>query len=238
MDNNQNYTPDYAPEMEPQIPTQINGKPLKRRKYLFTAAPQKTRIMSFVALGLSALFVLLTIIGTIISLSAPMWDIPLFSIAVGEQEMDELEESCEELQDEIKDAIREDNETLIAELEDDYDMNIKEIQKIVKTPSLLNGSKLVLGMNDSEGIEAFGLIIVLVLGFAGIVLLFSALATLFLKKGLLITAYIFAIPFCLLFAGTALLVLATVILIAFIVMQVLIDSDYRGYKNDVRAQKS
>ena len=230
MDFNQNYVP--AIQAEATIPMQENGKPLKRKKYLFTAAPQKTRIMSFVALGLSALFVLLTLIGTIISLSAPMWDIPLFSIAVGEQKMEELEDDCKELQDEIKDAIRDDDEDLIAELEDDYDMNIKEIQKIIKTPSLLNGSKLVLGMNDSDGMAAFGLIIVLVLGFAGIVLLFAALATLFLNKGLLITAYIFSIPFFLLFAGAGLLVVATIVLIAFIVVQTMVNGCYKKYKKN------
>lgn len=228
MDMNQNYAPEINAEVE--APAQSNGKPLKKKQYLFSAAPLKTRIMSFVALGLAALFVLLVIIGTISALTRPMWDIPLFPIATGEEEMEDLEDICEEAYDALKDAIRNDDEAYIEELEDRYGTDIKEVQKILKNPSLLNGSKLAVGLGEKEGLVAFGALIALVLGTAIITFAFALPAALLLNKALLIVGYILGLPFFIFFAGTGFLVAATVVLIAFIVMQTIVKKAYKNYK--------
>ena len=228
MDMNQNYAPEMNTEVE--APAQPNGKPLKKKQYLFSAAPLKTRIMSFVALGLAALFVLLVIIGTISALTRPIWDIPFFPIAVGEAEMEDLEDQSEDAYDALKDAIRNDDEAYIEELEDRYDTDIKEIQKILKNPSLLNGSKLAVGLGEKEGLVAFGALIALVLGTAIITFAFALPAALLLNKALLIVGYILGLPFFILFAGTGFLVAATVVLIAFIVMQTIVKKAYKNYK--------
>lgn len=230
--NDQNYTPETIDSVNatPEIPMQENGKPLKKRKYLFTAAPQKTRIMSFVALGLSALFLLLVVIGAIISLNVPLWEVPMFAMVVGDKTMDNLEDSCDEALDLVKEAQRDDDEAAIENLEDRFDTDIKSLKKALENPSLMNMSKIAVGMGEKEGAAAYGIIIGLIIGFAAFVLLFAGLATLLLNKGLLITAYIFAIPFYLLFTGAGLLVAATVVLIAYIVAQSMANADYKKYK--------
>lgn len=228
MDMNQNYMPEM--NFEPQEPMQANGKPLKKRKYLFSAAPLKTRIMSFVALGLAALFVLLVIIGTISALTRPIWDIPLFPIAVGEAEMEALEDQSEEAYDALKDAIRNDDEAYIEKLEDRYDTDIKEIQKVLKNPSLFRGSKLAIGLGEQGDVVAFGALIALVLGTAIITFAFALPAALLLNKALLIVGYILGLPFFIFFAGAGFLVAATVVLIAFIVMQTIVKKAYKNYK--------
>ena len=229
--NDQNYTPEVI-DVTPAIPMQENGKPLKKRKYLFTAAPQKTRIVSFVALGLAALFSLLVVIGAISALTRPVWEVPIFSLAAGEKTTKEMENVYEEAYDVVKDAIREDDDATIDELEDRYDLPIKSIEKAIKNPSLLNVSKLAIGLDgmDTSGIAALGVIIFLIVGGAAIVLLFSILGTLLLNKALLIVGYVLGIPFFLLFAGSGIWVTATIALIAFIVVQSIVKKAYKSYK--------
>lgn len=229
--NDQNYTPEVI-DVAPAIPMQENGKPLKKRKYLFTAAPQKTRIVSFVALGLAALFSLLVVIGAISALTRPVWEVPIFSLVAGEKTTKEMENVYEEAYDVVKDAIREDDDATIDELEDRYDLPIKSIEKAVKNPSLLNVSKLAIGLDgmDTSGIAALGVIIFLIIGGAAIVLLFSILGTLLLNKALLIVGYVLGIPFFLLFAGSGIWVTATIALIAFIVVQSIVKKEYKTYK--------
>ena len=94
-------------------------------------------------------------------------------------------------------------------------------------------SAIFVGLGEAEESLAAGMIIALILGFAAFVLLFAALATLFLKKGLLITAYIFAIPFHLLFTGSALLVISTIVLVAFFVVLTIVNKDYKTYKKSL-----
>ena len=229
--NDQNYTPEVI-DVAPAIPMQENGKPLKKRKYLFTAAPQKTRIVSFVALGLATLFSLLVVIGAISALTRPVWEVPIFSLVAGEKTTKEMENVYEEAYDVVKDAIREDDDATIDELEDRYDLPIKSIEKAVKNPSLLNVSKLAIGLDgmDTSGIAALGVIIFLIIGGAAIVLLFSILGTLLLNKALLIVGYVLGIPFFLLFAGSGIWVTATIALIAFIVVQSIVKKEYKTYK--------
>ena len=221
---------DFNQNVNTEIPAHANGKPLKRKKYLFTASPKITRILSFVALGLAALFLLLTVIGTISSLNRDFWDIPLFSMVLSKSELNELEDGCDEALDAVEDAIKDDDKDAIANLENDFDMNVKQIKKTLENPSLLNLSAIFVGLGEAEESLAAGMIIALILGFAAFVLLFAALATLFLKKGLLITAYIFAIPFHLLFTGSALLVISTIVLVAFFVVLTIVNKDYKTYK--------
>lgn len=221
---------DFNQNVNTEIPARANGKPLKRKKYLFTASPKITRILSFVALGLAALFLLLTVIGTISSLNRDFWDIPLFSMVLSKSELNELEDGCDEALDAVEDAIKDDDKDAIANLENDFDMNVKQIKKTLENPSLLNLSAIFVGLGEAEESLAAGMIIALILGFAAFVLLFAALATLFLKKGLLITAYIFAIPFHLLFTGSALLVISTIVLVAFFVVLTIVNKDYKTYK--------
>lgn len=221
---------DFNQNVNTEIPARANGKPLKRKKYLFTASPKITRILSFVALGLAALFLLLTVIGTISSLNRDFWDIPLFSMVLSKSQLNELEDGCDEALDAVEDAIKDDDKDAIANLENDFDMNIKQIKKTLENPSLLNLSAIFVGLGEAEESLAAGMIIALILGFAAFVLLFAALATLFLKKGLLITAYIFAIPFHLLFTGSALLVISTIVLVAFFVVLTIVNKDYKTYK--------
>ena len=221
---------DFNQTVNTEIPARANGTPLKRKKYLFTASPKITRILSFVALGLAALFLLLTVIGTISSLNRDFWDIPLFSMVLNKSELNELEDGCDEALDAVEDAIKDDDKDAIANLENDFDMNIKQIKKTLENPSLLNLSAIFVGLGEAEESLAAGMIIALILGFAAFVLLFAALATLFLKKGLLITAYIFAIPFHLLFTGSALLVISTIVLVAFFVVLTIVNKDYKTYK--------
>ncbi|MBQ8439912.1 MAG: hypothetical protein IJX19_04565 [Clostridia bacterium] len=221
---------DFNQNVNTEIPARANGTPLKRKKYLFTASPKITRILSFVALGLAALFLLLTVIGTISSLNRDFWDIPLFSMVLSKSELNELEDGCDEALDAVEDAIKDDDKDAIANLENDFDMNVKQIKKTLENPSLLNLSAIFVGLGEAEESLAAGMIIALILGFAAFVLLFAALATLFLKKGLLITAYIFAIPFHLLFTGSALLVISTIVLVAFFVVLTIVNKDYKTYK--------
>ena len=112
-------------------------------------------------------------------------------------------------------------------------MDIKAtIEKAVKNPSLLNVSKLAIGLDgmDTSGIAALGVIIFLIIGGAAIVLLFSILGTLLLNKALLIVGYVLGIPFFLLFAGSGIWVTATIALIAFIVVQSIVKKEYKTYK--------
>ena len=106
--NDQNYTPEVVDVVDaaPKLPMQENGKPLKRKQYLFSAASMKTRITSFIALGLAALFILLVVIGTISTLNADIWDIPLFGMVMDKKELKSLENQVEDAYDEIKDVIR------------------------------------------------------------------------------------------------------------------------------------
>jgi hypothetical protein len=226
MDTNQNYTP----EVETTIPAQENGKPLKKKQYLFSAAPQKTRIVSFVALGLAALFMLLIVIGTISVLTRPLWDIPLFEMTVSKSDLNEMEDRCEDALDAIEEALDEDDEYAIQDLEDEFDMNIKELKKTFENPSIANFSKIFVIADEEEATMAAGLLIFLILGGAAIILLFAALATLFLKKGLLILSYILAMPFFILFAGTTIMVLCGIVLVAFIVVQTIVNGYYKSYK--------
>ena len=236
--NDQNYTPEVVDVVDaaPKLPMQENGKPLKRKQYLFSAASKKTRITSFIALGLAALFILLVVIGTISTLNADIWDIPLFGMVMDKKELKSLENQVEDAYDEIKDVIRSKDDEEIERLEDKFDTKIKSVEKAFKNPSLINMSTLFVGIGEKEAAQAGALLMGLVIFFAIFVLFFAGLGTLFLKKGLLITAYIFSIPFYLLFAGTALLVVATIVLIAYIVVQSMANADYKKYKMALKNQ--
>ena len=228
MDMNQNYMPEM--NFEPQEPMQANGKPLKKKKYLFSVAPKKTRIMSFVALGLAALFAVMVIIGAIRALTMTIWELPFFTLLADEETLDSMEEVYEEAHDAVKEAIREDNEATIEELESRYEMDIDDIEEAVKDPSLLDVSRLAVGLQFAEGLAAMGFMLVLIIGGAAIILLFAILATLLLNKTLLIIGYVLGIPFFTLFAGGGIWAISTLLLIAFIVMQTIVKKAYKNYK--------
>lgn len=209
---------------------QANGKPLKKKKYLFSVAPKKTRIMSFVALGLAALFAVMVIIGAIRALTMTIWELPFFTLLADEETLDSMEEVYEEAHDAVKEAIREDNEATIEELESRYEMDIDDIEEAVKDPSLLDVSRLAVGLQFAEGLAAMGFMLVLIIGGAAIILLFAILATLLLNKTLLIIGYVLGIPFFTLFAGGGIWAISTLLLIAFIVMQTIVKKAYKNYK--------
>ncbi len=208
-------------------------KPDKRRTYFFKTGPQKNRRISYAALGAGVASLLIIFLAAFYAITAPITRVPMFAMIVGEDEIEELEDLVDEVLDEIDDAIENDDDDAIERLEDELGVSVKKFQRVFKTLSLYSIATASEVMGDDEASSAAFLLIAIICVYAVLVAIFAAFAVGFMKKGLMIAAYVISILYYILFSGVVYLILATVACIVYFVLLTIANQNYKRYKREL-----
>jgi len=205
-------------------------KPDKRKKYIFKTGPVKTRAVAYSALIAGFLFLALLFIATSYAINAPITEIPLFEIALGEDEVEELEDVIDDLLDDLDTAIEIGGEEAIREIEAELGYSAEELQDIFENLSLFKMATVFADFDSEAGASAAMLLIGFICIIAAVVAILAAFAVGFMKKGLMIAAYIVSVLIHIFFAGAVFLILATVLCVAYFVLLTIANRSYKNYK--------
>lgn len=210
---------------------------MKKLKFLFKDASQKGRILGIIAMAMGVLFIALAFIGANKAVNTEITKLPVFSAIEGEAVVD-LEKGIDKALDSIDEVIAKSDKETIKALEDEFDLPVKEIRKSLDPLSLNNFSKLFDIMSEKIDMpNIIAIFISLINGYAWFIAIIAIFATVFLKKGLMIFAYIISLSFFAIFVGTPVLIIATIAFIAFIVLTTLVNKEYKNYKITLRAEE-
>ncbi len=210
---------------------------MKKLKFLFKDASQKGRILAIIAMAMGVLFIALAFIGANSAINNEITKLPFISMLGGEA-VDEIEDAMDEALDAIDEVIAESDDEMIEALEDEFGLSVKDIRKTLDPLSLKNLSTLFDIMADKINMpNIIAAVITVINGYAWVIAIITLLATVFLKKGLLIFGYIVSCPFFLIFAGMPSFIIATIAFIVFLVLTTMCNKEYKDYQLTLRAEE-
>lgn len=208
-------------------------KPDKRKTYFFKTGPVKTRAIAYAALAVGILFLAVLFLATSYSINAPITEVPLFEMVMGEDEIEDFEDTIDEVLDDLDTAIESGGEEAIREIEAEFGYSVEELRDIFETLSLRTMANVFDDLDEEAGASAAMLLIGFICIIAAVVAILAAFAVGFMKKGLMIAAYIISILLYVLFAGAVFLILATVLCIAYFVLLTIANQQYKRYKREL-----
>ncbi len=200
-----------------------------KNTYFWKTGPQKTRLMSFIALCVGVLTVFFFLFGALSATGRPITELPLIKMTIPDSEIEKMEDKIDDLVDELDDAIEDDDDDKIEEIEEDTGMPIEKVKKHVQKFSLRSLTKLsaVIGNNDDTII--FPIFITVISIYTAVLMLLMALAVFFSNRGLVILPYVLAIPFFIFLSGFLFFFFTTALCVAYIVLLSLLKDDYKNY---------
>lgn len=206
--------------------------PLKKSAFLWKASPSRTKLLHKIALGVGVLCLLLIVLAANAVINGAITRIPILRMTVGETEMRAMEEDAAYVLDKLNEAIEEDDDDVIDELENEYDLPVKEIQNAFDPLSISSISEVGPALTgDDDMYDLFDAVTAVVIGYAVVIALLTVLAVLRCSTALTVFAYVISIPYYVFLSGTLYLILATVAFIALTVLLKKLNSDYKAYKN-------
>lgn len=207
-----------------------NNVPLKKNAYFWKAAPAKTNQLHKIALGIGILCLLLIFLAASHVVNGPFTDIPILSMVVGEDEMNDMAEEAQHVLDKLEEAIEDDNDDLIDELEEEYNLPIKELQDAFDPLSLSSVRAVGHSLGESDMYGLFDAVIAFVIGYAVIIALLTLLAVLLNNTALAVVAYMISLPFHIFLSGMLFLILSTVAFIGLTQLLKKLNGEYKAYK--------
>ncbi len=203
---------------------------MKKFMFLLKNASMAIRIVALIALVAGIVSIVTLSTGVSSALNKPITELPLVTMIMDEAKLKEMEMESKQLSAEIDEALKDQDAAEIAELEKEFGVSVDELKASVETISLnslstvfqAEGTKEVADIISGliKGISIYGTVIAVVM----------ALAVVFMKKGLMITAYIFALPILFLLVGGGALVTITVATIAHFVLLTIVNRKYKAFK--------
>ena len=104
---------------------------MKKLKFLFKDASQKSRILAIIAAAMGVLIIALAFIGANNAINNEITKIPFIAMLGGEA-VDEIEDAMDDALDAIDEVIAESDDETIEALEDEFGLSVKEITHEVK----------------------------------------------------------------------------------------------------------
>ena len=206
---------------------------MKKFNYLLKNASMTTRIIAAIALVLGIVFIAMTCIGANSALNGAFTEIPLIDLVIDEEDRRLFEEETKNWAQELDRYLEEGNYTEedLKEFEEEFGLSIEEVKEALY-PVSLNSINLLAkanGVEDADFEALLNMILVVIKGYAGVIVLILALAVFFMKKGLVLTAYIVSIPFYLALAGGTAFAIVTVATVAYFVLMTLVNKEYKKF---------
>lgn len=237
---------DAAPA--PAVTYAAPATPVSRNQYLFKDAPKATKTLNLVSIAAGVLCILLLILSVNSFLNGSLFEIPLMKLALESEgvDLDDVEDQLDDMIDLLEDI--EDDEDLmyefereydvdLEELEDEYDISIKDFRKLIDPVSFSSIVKLSKFMADGEDEVRiiFTVIHGIIIGITCLLVLVSALAVLFRKTWIAIVAYVISFGFIAFTGGFVYWLLATVAYVASAVLYSKVDGSYKLYLKSIGA---
>lgn len=176
---------------------------MKKLKFLFKSADKKTRGLGIAALVLAFIAIISLVVSANVAVNSAITDLPIIKLVVGESNIDSFNKEYDDLIDEIEEAIDNNDNAKIEELEDELGVPVEEVLELLD-PISLKSVKTLSSMIPEIGDEmelVFSAIITGINGYAFILGLFVALSALFMNKGWFITAAVLSPVFFFVFVG-------------------------------------
>lgn len=203
---------------------------MKKFFFLLTKASFGTRLRSLIALAVGVVFLLTVFFGAISAINGSVTKLPILKLVYSESQLDEMETSAEKYAQEIEEAIEKEDPAQIEKFEKESGVSIEKLQKSLDPLSLKSMVTIFEMDGDREFAEVFGLFVKVITIYAVILVALLALSVLFMKKGLMILAYILALPFLFIFVGVTAFVICTVAMIAYCILIGKVNKAYKAYK--------
>lgn len=198
-----------------------------KQEYFATVASDGCKQKRKIAFLISVVCLVFIIASAIIVNNMSVFSIPIFDMAIGDA-WDEIEDDYEDIIDEMDDI----SDKEIEEMEDELNMDFKDIKKLFENPSISNFSKVAKVIDGMGGdtAQAFTMFKVIIWVCAIIVAIFALLTVLTKKYGFAIAGMIISLPYFILFAGVLMMIIFFVLNIAMIVLYNMTNNEYKGYK--------
>lgn len=173
---------------------------------------------SIVSVIVGLVCVAITAISAYSAISRSFFDIPVFDMLLGEEEMDQTREEIDQYLEDIEDLSDEEIEAF----EDETGVKYNRVMNLLENPSINNlidvGGKLEDFGVDDEAIDLFKTIRTVLVVYGVVIAFFSLMGALFRKKALTILALIIAIPFYIFIVGWLMFALFAVASIVHVVL--------------------
>ncbi|MBE6712099.1 MAG: zinc-ribbon domain-containing protein [Ruminococcaceae bacterium] len=235
-------------------PEKISAKKrgIKKAQFLKTEASQQVKMVGMASLIIFAVAAVLILLSALNVSSAPLWELPIVTMTVDEEEIDSMKEDLEESSADLDDA-----EDFLDEIEKEYGSDEAELMEefidVVREAtdelSLNNviamldyAEKAVEEMDDevledmklAESIESleevaglFKVIRLIILGFAILVILLALWAAMGKRTGICILCMILYVPLCALMSSGVYAILILVALIALAVTTFMVNKAWK-----------
>jgi len=235
----QSFTPEQPPVNEENNEQHSSGKgtPSKKLKYFWTEGPTKVKALNWSALAAGIIAAILIIFSAFSAINSHILDLPFLKMVIPENELKEVRTTLDTTLEEIDKAIAESDQEMIQDFENEYGISIKTLREAFDPLSIKNLSKLFSSFDNSEFAQLAQISSILstaIVGFAIFICVLMALAVAFVKKGLMIFAYILSIAFLIMMAGMTMFLIVTAIVIAYIVLTTLLNTEYKKYKRSFK----
>ena len=201
---------------------------MKKLLGLLTGSDASGKISAIVALALALAAFLCVVVSASTAINGAITSNPVMKTFMPKDELDQIDDYAEELVDLIDEAIDEDEDDILDEIEDRTDMSPKKVMKLCD-PLSLKGLVAISQIRGDEDAEMGAkLIINIIRAVAAFICVFIVFAGLFFKKGLMITANVISFLFFLLLVGFVWFILFTAICIAYCIFA---SRANKAYKN-------
>lgn len=235
-----------------QAPAQPQ-RPVSKKQYIATMASEKVKKSQKLAPIIALVCAAILVIGYFVAMNTAIYDLPIITMVVPEEERDGLEDEMDDIADQADEA-----EERLEAMEDSLSSKeMKAAEKcfdtaldVAKNPSISNMQKFVnaakkaddmgfgddLGLDDmDEASEIFDLFNGMLIGGLIWVLLFTLLGGLCKSKGLAVAGMIFSVFYTWPMAGIIFAILSIVAHIVLINQLGVADKEYAAYKKSLRA---
>lgn len=198
--------------------------------FLLKKASFSLRLRGLIALAVGVVFLLTVLFGAVSAINGSVTKLPILKLAYSETQLNEMEASAEKYAQEIEEAIEKEDPAQIEKFEKESGVSIEKLKKSFDPISLKSMITIFELEGDSSFAGMFGLFVKIITIYAVILVALLALAVLFMKKGLMILAYILALPFLFIFVGVTAFVICTVAMIAYCILIGKVNKAYKAYK--------
>ena len=232
---------------QPAAPAAPVGTPVSKAAYFWKAGSASTRVINIVSIVVGLLCLLLLYLPVNIFLNGPFYEIPILKLMDGTDGiyLDDMKDEYEEMLELFEDADDDDEleyiferefNISVDELEDDFDITVKEFVDLLDPISITNLMKLMAVLDgDEEVLVIFRIIRTAIYVVFAILMLITALGVGFQKTWVMIVAYVLSFGFVAFMGGFVFWLLATIAYIAAAVLYSKLNGAYKLYRKSFEA---
>jgi len=203
---------------------------MKKFFFLLKHASFSVRLRGLIAFVIGLVFLLTVFFGASSAINGSVTKLPIMKLVYSEAKLEEMEDSVEKYAEEIEEAIEKEDPAQIEKFEKESGVSIEKLKKSLDPISLKSMQTIFEMQNENALAQVFGLFVKIITVYAVILVALLALAILFMKKGLMILAYILGLPFLFIFVGITAFAICTVAMIAYCILIGMVNKAYKAYK--------